>query len=193
MRKRIWGFFVFLVSIHTTTMALGASIGTLSYGGEGCPQGSVNASMGGQSLQITFSTNRALAGISTGRTNASATCSVNVPIRMTPNTQASIQEIQATGYNRLPQGAGSQISVEHFFAGGRGPQVSRSFAGMLNEQFRLADQARPQTKIWSPCGQEAVLRINTTLQVSNNGRQQDAVVGLDQGGLYYAIEYRQCR
>jgi hypothetical protein len=172
-------------------MAAGPSIGKLGVGGTGCPAGTVSAAVGSNTLSLKYSKYIASAG--GARSFDRKACGVAIPFQVPAGLSVAIVGVQYRGLNKLPSGATSVLSTELFFAGGKGPVVTRTFKGPVTGKFDLTTVSG--TPIWSACGASLNLRIQSSLKVTTSGgksastsiRTQDVAAG-----LVYQLKFKSC-
>ncbi len=172
--------------------AASARVGKIGLGGPGCPAGSATAAITADGhLSIRFTQFRVSAGGARGFDRKA--CGLSIPISLSAGTAVAIVGVQYRGTNNLPAGAKSTISAEIFFAGGRGPVVSRSFSGPLNRSFSHSTAAAGT--VWSACGADLNLRINSSLRVTTSGGRaaRASIRSQDVGAAFiYQLRYRRC-
>lgn len=175
-----------------------------SYGGTGCPIGtaSVSLSPDQKAVSILFDQYAIEAGGSTGRSLDRKSCNLSIPVQIPQGYSISIFQIDYRGFNSLPWGARSQFNVEYFFNYGgsypqtRGIRSSKSFSGPQSSDYGLTDQLGVEALIWTPCGAQANLRVNTSMMVTTNSRREQAMSTVDSAdisaGIVYHVQWRRC-
>lgn len=174
----------------------GLSLGKPGYGGSGCPAGtaSVVLSRDKKSLSLRFDRYEVEAGGS-GRTFDRKSCNLAIPLRVPSGLSVAVVAAEYRGVNRLPAGAEAQFRTEYFFAGGRGPVLSRTFEGPLQGRFSFGDRVTARSAVWSACGADVILRANTSLRVSTTGgRIASSSVRSQQinTAVVYRLQWRKC-
>lgn len=176
----------------------GIALGQPSYGGTGCPSGSVSTTLSpdSTSLSLLFDQYVVEAGQSVGRSFDRKSCNIAIPVRVPQGYSVSVLAIDYRGYNNLPRRAQSQFSVEYFFAGRRGPVFQRTFNGQLDSDYLLSNTLTAEAMVWSACGEDVILRTNSSMRVNTQGGQ-DAVATVDSqdvnAALVYHLQWRRCR
>ena len=173
--------------------AADATIGRLGIGGTGCPAGTASAALSsdGSTLSIRFTQYRAAAG-GASRFDRKA-CGIAIPFTVPARQSVAIVGVQYRGRNALPPGATASISAEIFFAGGRGPVVSKSFRGPFYGPFGFSTAASATS--WSACGASLNLRVNSSIKVTSSGGQTASIGVRSQdvsAALVYELKYRDC-
>lgn len=191
---RAWVLALFIVAISLPVYAqAGLRLGKASYGGTGCPAGTaaVTLSADKKSLSLRFDRYEVAAGGS--RSFDRKSCNLAIPLGVPQGISVSVVAVDYRGINRLPVGAKAQFRAEYFFAGGRGPVLTRAFDGPLQGRFAFSDTIG--AKMWSACGADVILRTNTSLRVSTSGaraasssiRSQDIKTA-----IVYRLQWRKC-
>ena len=183
--------FVWTAGAHAQNLTLGEP----AYGGTGCPQGTATAIVGGngQTLSILYDAYQAEAGGPTGRTFDRKACNLAIPLNVPAGFSVSVLAVDYRGFMGLPAGANSVFRVEYFFAGGRGPIFQRTFAGPRTEDFYVNNNIA--TAIWSPCGEDVILRTNSSVRVTTSaGRQAVATVDTQDiaAAVVFHLQWRRC-
>ncbi len=173
-------------------------LGEPGYGGSGCPAGSASATVSpdGKALSIIFDEYIVEAGGSVGKSLDRKNCSIAIPVHVPQGFSVSIIDIDYRGFNSLPRGAMSRFSAEYFFAGMRGPRVQKDFRGGLDEDYIISNKLGLNATVWSKCGADVNLRINSSLMVRNTSRKMEALTTVDSadinGGLVYHLAWKRC-
>lgn len=191
-------FSLALALLALPSLADTVRLGTPAYGGTGCPANSaaVALSPDNQSLSILFDQYVVEAGGNTGRDTDRKTCNIAVPVHVPQGLSVSVFQVDYRGFNSLPYGAYSQFNVEYFFAGARGPSYQKTFNGALSSQYLLTNTLIASAVVWSPCGQDVNLRVNSAMLVRTNAQRQQAMSTVDSAdihaGLIYHLAWRRC-
>lgn len=196
MRGLLLALSIIAISLPASAQS-GLSLGTPSYGGTGCPAGtaSVVLSRDKKSLSLRFDRYEVEAGGGSGRTFDRKSCNLAIPLRVPSGLSIAIVSAEYRGVNRLPAGAKAQFRAEYFFAGGRGPVLSRAFDGPLQGRFAFGDKVTARSTVWSACGADVILRTNTSLRVSTTGRRIASSSVRSQQiktAIVYRLHWRKC-
>ena len=146
--------------------------------GSGCPDGTVNviSSTDGKTVTVLFSNYYAQTSDDTMFDRKS--CNVAVPFQVSPSKQISLHRIDYRGYTYIPEGEGSETNfgIEYFFAGTKGPIVTRSFTE--EEDIVITDEV--PIAAWSSCGGSEIFRINTSIKAKKENKDdEDAFIAID--------------
>ncbi len=199
--KRVLGYCVILFMVAVPSLAAnpdGVYVGTPAYGGSGCPAGSASVVMTPDSsaLSLLFDSYVVDAGRSTGRSMNRKTCNIAIPVHVPQGYTVAIFKIDYRGFNQLPYGGYSTFNVEYFFAGSRGPAYTKRFVGPLENDYVLTNTLQAGAVTWAPCGQDVILRTNTSMVV-NTPIHTDALSTVDSmdvgSGVVYHLQWMTCR
>ena len=188
-----------LLSVVTATTAMAADIqlGMPGYGGTGCPANSASVTLAPDQKSLSILFDQYVVEAGNGRTMDRKSCNIAIPVRVPQGYSISVFQIDYRGFNSLPAGARSQFNVEYFFAGSRGVRQSKSFFGPASNLYELTDNLTAEALVWTPCGADTNLRVNTSMLVQSNRRQEQAMATVDSAdvtaGLVYHIAWRTCR
>ena len=173
------------------------SLGEPGYGGNGCPAGSVSATLSpdAKALSMLFDQYIVEAGGETGKSFDRKSCNIAIPVHVPQGLSISIITIDYRGYNNLPTGARSEFNVEYFFAGTRGPTFRRTFNGVLDEDYTIRNELAAQAVVWSECGVDVNLRTNSSIRVNTRANRQ-ALATVDSedvsAAIVYQLQWRPC-
>lgn len=196
MKKLLLGLVV--LSSLSISAADDLRLGEPGYGGTGCPAGSASTTLSPdqKSLSIIFDSFLVEAGGSTGKSLDRKNCSIAIPVHVPQGYSISIIDIDYRGFNSLPRGATSRFTAEYFFAGMQGPKAVRDFRGGLDEEYIIQNKLGLGATVWSNCGADVNLRVNTSLMVRNSSKREEALTTIDSadinGGLVYHIAWKRC-
>ena len=184
-------------SFATFAYADDISLGVPGYGGSGCPDASVSATLSpdAKSLSLLFDAYQVEAGGVTGKTFDRKSCNVAIPVHVPQGLSISVLAIDYRGYNNLPAGANSQFNVEYFFAGSRGPSFQKTFTGVKDDNYLIQNQLAAQAIVWSACGVDVNLRTNSSIRVTTkNNKQALATVDSEDvaAAIVYQLQWKKC-
>lgn len=132
-----------------------------------------------------------------GRQFDRKSCNIAIPVRVPNGYSVSVFQVDYRGFNSLPSGARATFNVDYFFAGGRGVRQSKTFMGPSANLYELTDHLAAEAVVWSACGADTNLRVNTNMFVQTNRRGELAMSTVDSAdvtaGLVYHIAWRRCR
>jgi hypothetical protein len=195
--KKILGV-LSLVFAMNGAMADDIYLGVPGYGGNGCPQGTVSATLSpdAKSLSIIFDQFITEAGPSSGKTLDRKGCNIAIPVHVPQGFSLSIIGVDYRGFVSVPRGANARLTAEYFFAGQRGPIFAKQFIGPADQDYTFSNMLGLQAVVWSACGADVNLRVNANMLVQNR-TYQDALATVDSAdvnaGLVYHLQFRPCR
>lgn len=176
----------------------GISLGAPAFGGNGCPAGTASAAItpDGSTLSILFDEYIVEAGRPTNRRLDRKSCNVSIPVRVPQGYSVSVFKVDYRGFNSLTRGAQSQFNVEYFFAGSQGPRYQSTFNGPTDDDYLITNNLLATALVWSPCGEQVILRANSSMKVTANARMDQALATVDsadvQAGLIYHLQWKRC-
>lgn len=164
-------------------------IGSASYGGTGCPDGTLTwkASQSRTSLTINLSEMETNTGDATGATLSRKACALTVPLEVPEGK--FIESIQATyeGVASVAEEASVKLQTEHFLAGSHGVINKMTFEANEGSSFALVQNS----KIQSACGQAVALRMNFSL-LNQAASAQSALTSGIVDRVKYKINLKDC-
>lgn len=177
-------------------------LGEPSYGGTGCPQGTVGITLSPDSkvLSMIFDQYVAEAGKSSGKTIQRQTCNLSVPIHVPQGFSVSVLKVDYRGYVFAPKGTQAQFNVEYFLksfnGSATGPKVQKTFANYDNE-YLISNQLGLSALVWSSCGEDVNLRVNSSITARTNAKKEDVLATVDStdiaAGIIYQLQWRSCK
>lgn len=157
-----------------------------TYGGSGCPQGSVAAALtpDQKELSLLFDNYVIRAGGATNQRHATGNCQVKLNFTVPPGYQAQIVKIDYRGFENVPAGAGARISTTFGYDewNGRPMNMRRfgrwtNFIGPSQQNFQLS--SRIHAPPFSPCGRSFTLRTDSVAQVHTNQQNEETILSVD--------------
>jgi len=174
-----------------------------SYGGNGCPQGTVGAALSPDQkvLSIAFDEFYVEAGKSVNKTLQRKSCNLIVPIHIPQGLSLSIIKVDYRGYVYAPKGASATFNVEYFLkslgSSNTGPKVTKTFNGPKDQDYLVSHDLGLAATVWSKCGEDVNMRINTSIQAKTNTKKEDVLATVDSvdlaAGLVYHLQWKQCK
>lgn len=166
------------------------------YGGNGCPQGTVNATLSPDSKQLSILFDSYMAEANYDRKTDRKSCNLTIPVHVPQGWSVSVFKTDYRGFTSIPYGALGRFSVEYFWAGIKGPSYTKTFTGGTNGDYYLTNTLQASAFVWSACGADVNLRVNTSMLAQSNSRGEQTLATLDSvdidSGLVYALQWRRC-
>ncbi len=155
-------------------------IDNISYGGSGCPGGSVDLRFSPNGQTVNIQTNQFIADGNTSRQRRKS-CNLTIPIQVPSGYQVAIRNADYRGYVS-PRTEGN-LRTEYFFAGERGPVFSRR---LRSGNYHVRHYPTARTNLWSRCGDSVNMRVNASVTANGQG-----IARVEQMALNMA--WRRCR
>jgi len=147
------------------------SIKGITYGGTGCPQGSIGSfiSADRQTFTLIFDSYVASIGPGVAITESRKNCQLNLNLQYPSGFQYSIFSTEYRGYVGLDAGVNGLQSATFYFSGASGQTTtSTTFKGPIDGNYEAVDNVELTSTIWSPCGSPAALNINSQVRLSTS-------------------------
>jgi len=179
-------------------MADDISLGVPGYGGNGCPDGSVSATLSPdqKALSLLFDQYQVAVGGASGQSFDRKSCNIAIPVHVPQGLSVSVLAVDYRGYNHLPPQATSQFNVEYFFAGSRGPSFRKSYYGPLDSDYLISNKIQASSLVWSGCGADVNLRTNSSMRITTtNNAEALATVDTEDvnAAIIYQLQWRTCQ
>jgi len=159
---------------------------SITYGGSGCPQGSVATSISddAQTFTLIFDQFIASVGPKVPLTESRKNCQLNINLHIPSGWQYSIATADYRGFVQLdPKLVATQKSIYYFQ--GEVAQVSAGtdFTGPANKDYLVHDEIPFESTVWSPCGVIRPINANTQIRIDTtknpNGSGQMTTDSID--------------
>ncbi len=187
-----------LESNRAATYGDDISLGIPAFAGTGCPQGSASAALtpDGKTLSVLFDSYVAEAGGMSMKQVDRKNCTVAIPVHVPQGLSVSILQVDYRGFNSIPSGGMSMFQADYFFAGQRGPSYRKYFTGPVDSDYTLGNTLVASAMVWSPCGRDVNLRINTSMMAKSNYYNDQVLATVDSidmnAGIVYKLQWRSC-
>lgn len=183
--------------LSSAAFADSITLGEPGYGGNGCPSGSASVTLSpdAKSLSIIFDEFMVEAG---GRNKiARKSCNIAIPVHVPQGYSVSVIDVDYRGYVSLPRQAQARFSAEYFLAGIRGPRFMKTFQGQTDEDYVISNELGVEALVWSRCGADVNLRVNSSMLVRTNRQGDEALATVDSAdfnaGIIYHLQWKRCR
>ena len=180
----------------TVAQADDIQLGEPGYAGKGCPAGSASVTLSpdNKSLSILFDEYYVEAG---GRKKLQRkNCSIAIPVHVPQGFSVSLIDVDYRGYVSVPRGGRARFSASYFFAGQRGPSYNKTFRGGFDDDYLIQNKLGVFANVWSACGADVNLRVNTAMMLKTNRRGDDAIATVDSAdvsaGMVYHLKWKRC-
>jgi hypothetical protein len=170
-----------------------------TYGGTGCPQGSLSSQISDDKTVLTLLYDKftAQAGKNIQPVERRKNCQVNVKIHFPQGWQFSIVKADFRGYADIPKGASGTCKATYYFSGHTQQITStKTFQGPFTDNYLKSDVFGVESTIWSECGADSMLNINSQIQLNPLDSQQSALLTSDSTDLKFKqihyLQWRKC-
>jgi hypothetical protein len=175
-----------MTSVFVTSLLLSAAaqaqsvpsnpirIKKISYNGSGCPLGTVGQNIASTKDSFTLTFSEFVAETAPGLPPSAArrNCVLNLVLDVPAGWQYSVGTFYYRGFMDLDRGIRAEQSASYFFEGqGRTGRFSTQKAGPYAADYVYSDRVALSSAVWSPCGVERSLSINTSVRVDNTDRR----------------------
>jgi len=158
------------------------TLGAVSSGGTGCPS-SLSSVLSPDATSLSLIFDNFVVDAGGASLIVRKNCDISIPVQVPTGLSVTLVGADFRGFNNLPLGATSTLSLNYFFSGGTTNQVDRSFFGPIAENYLLQHNVKPSNQPSSSCGASSILRITTSLMVEANSAGDAASATLDSTDL----------
>ncbi|EEP78681.1 predicted protein [Uncinocarpus reesii 1704] len=154
----------------------------LTYGGSGCPSNTVSHILSDdrQVMTLIFDEYVAAIGPDVPITQSRKNCQLNINLRYPGGFQFSIFSADYRGYASLERGVtGTQKSTYYFSGQTQQTHTETNWKGPFDDDFLLHDEAENSSTVWSPCGTNGALNINSQIRLNSSNRQARGIMTND--------------
>ena len=188
-------FSLFLVLGYTAS-ASDIYLGQPGYGGNGCPAGSASATLSPDRKSLSILFDEFLVEAGEEKRLARKSCNIAIPVSVPQGMSVSIVDVDYRGFVSVPRGGYARFSSEYFFAGIKGPTFSKFFRGGTEKDYTLSNQLGLSAIVWSRCGADVNLRVNSSMLIKTNRYRDEALASVDSvdfsSGLVYHLQWKSC-
>jgi hypothetical protein len=172
----------------------------IAYNGSGCPKDSVATIMADDRSAFTLLMSDYTASIGDGTkpTDWTKNCQINIDLRYPQGWQYSLFEATYRGTAVLDKGVvGTQSAVYYFTGAGSTQQckASTTIKGPYSDLYKITDTIGVETLVWSPCGANGKLNINSNVRLSKTGNGSGVLTTESVDGNFrqiYGMQWRRC-
>lgn len=155
--------------IDTVPSGHEVEIKSISFAGTGCPAGTVAGQLSSDltTLTLLFADYTAQAGSGISPREYRKNCQLNVKIQYPQGWQFSVFKADYRGYAYIPEGDTGTCKATYYFSG-QTNQITSTMViqGPFDDNYIKTDQFGIESTVWSPCGQEGMLNINSEVRIS---------------------------
>jgi len=167
-------------------------LGIFSYSGSACPKKSVTISINDtkDAISVTFKDYIAQSSAKS-KNSLRKKCNILIPIQVKKGWSISLISTDYTGKLTLSSGTDASFTNVYSFAGQRGSRFHTTFKGPNDQAYNLHDPLSEFANVWSGCGSETSVRINSSLLLKPNPTGTSSTVDARQG-FVTKLRYRKC-
>ncbi|MFZ8999968.1 MAG: DUF4360 domain-containing protein [Bacteriovoracaceae bacterium] len=168
-------------------------LGIPGYGGNGCPAGSASVTLSPDAKSLSIIFDEFITETSRRKSIDRKSCNLAIPVHVPQGLSVSVIDIDYRGFVSLPLRSFARIKSEYFFAGSKGPILKKVFRGEVEKDFLLSASLGMSSLVWSACGKDVNLRVNTSLFLRSKKQALAALDSVDMdAGLVYHLKWRRC-
>jgi hypothetical protein len=176
-------------------------IRSLSWGGSGCPAGTVAENLAPDFRAFTLLFDSYVAEIGPGLplSQSRRNCQILVDLDFPQGWSYSVFNVDYRGFASLdPRVSGVQQSAYYFQGESRTARLQTTLNGPKVSDYQIRDSLVLEDLVWSPCGAQRALIINSAIRVANNSSKPDARGMLTTDSIdgevthIYGLQWRHC-
>ncbi|KAF2708035.1 hypothetical protein K504DRAFT_477526 [Pleomassaria siparia CBS 279.74] len=175
-------------------------INGITYGGNGCPQGTVSSKFSSDRTTVTLIYDSYIASIGPGIsvTEQRKNCQLNVGITYPGGFQYSVLSADYRGYASLQKGVSGTLKSTYYFSGMTEQTTTQyDFIGPVSGDYLKHDEADSTSVVWSPCGVEGMLNINSQVRMTATNASATGLLTTDSTDLKFAqvvyVQWQTCK
>ena len=171
-------------------------LGAPVIGGNGCPKNSsaIYLNQNKDAIHIRFSNFYVIADEQ--RAIDRKSCNMAIPLHIPEGYSVAVVEANYQGFLSLPEKSTLDLNTEYFFVGEESAKENRQVAGEAIGDFQLTDAVLMENEVWSKCGEDTIVRINTSMLLKNKNTNEMAIAVIDSAdinsGIIYQLKMRKC-
>jgi hypothetical protein len=178
-------------------------IDLVTVNGSGCPKGTtaVAVSPDNTAFTVTFSQYTAKVGKeSTSSTDARKNCQLALNVHVPGGFTYAVVGADYRGFAHLEKGSSAIERANYYFQGySQTTFVQHTLSGPYDDDWQNTDQADIAAVVWSPCGEERYLNVNTELRAqagSSDTKNTTSYITMDSAdgsiSTKYHLAWRSC-
>ncbi len=146
--------------------------GSIAYAGSGCPADTVAGFIAddAKAFTLAFDSYFAEAGPGVSRRYNRANCTLQIPIHIPNGWTFTVYRVDYRGYAYLDEGTTGTQGASYYFAGKPETAYYDSvMEGPMNDDYELSHYIGDSQQVFSPCGEQRNIVINSDVQVVATG------------------------
>lgn len=196
---------IFAVEAQAATAPSYVRVRSLSYAGSGCSAGSVDTSIAADRQSFTMYFDEFLAEVGPGVAlrEKRKNCQLNIDLDYPSGWSYAVASLDYRGYVSLERGITATQSTSLYFQGQGQRQTAtlrQAFTGPIERDFLIHDGLAGAARVWSPCGSQRSLNLNTSIQLNTSSSERSGLITLGYGagdlpgGVgQLALVWKRCR
>ncbi|PVH91906.1 hypothetical protein DM02DRAFT_576540 [Periconia macrospinosa] len=175
------------------------TIQSVTYGGTGCPQGTLSAQLSDDRTLVTliFDTYIASIGPTVAVTENRKNCQINVNIKYPGGFQYSVLSADYRGYAAIQKGVSGTLKSTYYFSGQTAQSSTEyNFVGPVTGDYLKHDEADSTSTVWSPCGTNGLLNINSQVRLTATNASASGLLTTDSTDLKFTqiayVKWQKC-
>lgn len=171
----------------------------VTYGGTGCPQGTLSAQLSDDRTLVTliFDTYIASIGPTVAVTENRKNCQININIKYPGGFQYSVLSADYRGYAAIQKGVSGTLKSTYYFSGQTAQSSTQyDFVGPVTGDYLKHDEAISTSTIWSPCGANGLLNINSQVRLTATNASASGLLTTDSTDLKFTqvayVKWQKC-
>ncbi|KAK3077640.1 hypothetical protein LTS18_009693, partial [Coniosporium uncinatum] len=171
----------------------------VSYGGTGCPQGSVGYTIATDlsTVTIIFDSYLATIGPDVKVQETRSNCQLNFDLTYPGGFQFSVLSADYRGYAQLDKGVKGTMKSNYYFSGqSKQTSTTTDFIGPMDGDYTKHDEADAASTVWSPCGAEGMLNINSQVRLTASDKNATGLLTTDSIDAKFTqklhVTWKQC-
>ena len=145
-------------------------INDLSYGGSGCPQGSVGQTVNSDKTAFTLIFDEYFVEVGAGVSNQDRrkNCQVTVDLEFPQGWSYSVIGFDYRGYAYLDSKVKGTAKTKYYFQGEtQETSYTSGLKGYMDDNYLISDNVEADALVWSPCGKSRALNVGTEIYLNN--------------------------
>ncbi|KAF2124544.1 hypothetical protein P153DRAFT_390583 [Dothidotthia symphoricarpi CBS 119687] len=172
----------------------------VTYGGTGCPQGTMSYQISEDKTTMTLIFDQYVASVGPGIeiTEQRKNCQLNVDLLYPGGFQYSVFSADYRGYASIQKGVTGTLKSTYYFSGQTAQSsTDTTFTGPYSGDYLKHDVATSTSTVWSPCGAPAALNINSQVRLAQNDTKANGLLTNDSTDLKFKqvayIQWQKCK
>jgi len=167
----------------------------IAFAGSGCPAGSVSGQLSSDltTLTLLYASFVAESGRGISPSSYRKNCQLNVKLKYPSGWQFSVFKADYRGYAQIAAGDRGTCKATYYFSGDS-HQISSTMTirGPYDDNYLKSDRFGVESTVWSPCGLEGLLNINSEVRLSPADNTKSGLMTVDSTDLKFTqIHYLQ--